>query len=106
MGTQVRILKALTFVGHGHNLVLSVSMLENALRAKHLLVTLTEELYFFVLVRVAILNAASLFGCPGCSRGGIRGHLGYGECRQYCVVYREVVRAGVMGDLVERTLYD
>jgi len=106
MGTEVRILKALTFVGHGHNLVLCISMLENALGAKHLLVTLAKELHFFVLVRVAILDAAALFGCARGSRRGIRGHLGNGEGRQYCIVYREVVRAGVMGDLVERTLYD
>lgn len=81
-------------------------MLEYALGAKHFLVTFAKELHFFVLVRVAILNAAALFGCPGGSRGGIRSHLGYGEGRQYCVVYRQVVRAGVMSDLVEGTLYD
>ena len=37
--------------------MLSIGVLENTFRAKHLLVTLAEELDFLILVDIAVLNA-------------------------------------------------
>jgi hypothetical protein len=52
------VIKMLTFIGDGHDLMLRVGVLQDALGAEHLLVTFAEELHFFVFVGIAILDAA------------------------------------------------
>ena len=54
--------------------MLSISMFEHAFGAEHLLVTLTKELNLFVLMCVAILNAA-VFSGTGCPRARAGIHL-------------------------------
>ena len=75
---------ALTFERDGHDLVFCISVLQDALRAEHLLVTLAEEFYFFVFVHIAVLYASVL-----CRRGTlarVRVHLSHGEGSEDCII--------------------
>lgn len=98
--------RSLTFERDGHYFVLGIGMLENALRAKHFLVTLAEEFYFLVFVHVAILYASVLSTSRCASLTRIRVHLGYRKCGQYCIIDRQVIGADMVGDLVKRTFDD
>ena len=85
--------------------MLGISVLEHALRAKHLLVALAEKLYLFVLMCVTVLDPAILGG-TGSTGASARVHLRNRQGRKYGIVDWEVVSTGVVRYLVKRTLDD
>ena len=98
--------EGLTFVGYWHHLVLGIGVLQDALRAEHLLIAFAEELHLFLLVGVAVLDAAAFFrGSRGaCPRGGA--HLSNGQRSENRVVDWQALSVRVVSHLVERALDD
>lgn len=79
-----------TFVRDRHDLVLSVSMLEDTLATEHFLIALAEEFNLLLSVGVAVLNPTVFCSARGITaRAAI--HLRNGESREDCIIYWQVV---------------
>lgn len=81
-----------------------VGVLEDTFRAEHFLVTLTEELHFFVFVHVTILNPAVL-RCR-CTLARVSVHLSHRQCSEDCIIDGKVVSRYMMCDLIKGTFDD
>ena len=81
-----------------------VGVLEDTFRAEHFLVTLTEELHFFILVHVAVLYP-SVLRCRG-TLSGVSVHLSHGQGSEDCIIDGKVVSRYMMRDLIKRAFDD